>query len=62
MASPRSVLDDLGEEVTGIAAPVAICMAVTVLLVKLLNPEGDSNTGMLLASLAYTEQASPRVL
>lgn len=29
-----SVLDDLGEEITGISAPVSICMALVVLLVK----------------------------
>lgn len=34
----RSVLDDLGEEVTGIVSPVSICMALTVALVRILNP------------------------
>jgi presenilin 1 len=29
-----SVLDDLGEEITGISAPVSLCMALVVLLVK----------------------------
>jgi len=52
-----SVLDDLGEEITGISAPVSICMALVVLLVKLLNPEGESdNTSVVIASLAYAEQ------
>lgn len=50
-------MDDLGEEVTGIMAPVSLCMAVTVLLVRLLNPDGiaSSNT-VLIASIAYKEQ------
>ena len=37
----RSVLDDLGEEITGVAWPVSICMAVTVFLVRVLNPTGE---------------------
>ncbi|KAG2446836.1 hypothetical protein HYH02_008396 [Chlamydomonas schloesseri] len=58
MATP-SLLDDLGEEVTGIVAPVSLCMAVTVLLVRLLNPEGISSSNtVLIASIAYQEQAS----
>ena len=36
----RSVLADLGEELTGIVAPVSLCMALTVGLVRTLNPEG----------------------
>lgn len=52
----RSVLDDLGEEVTGIVSPVSICMALTVALVRVLNPEGESNSGaVFLASAYYTE-------
>lgn len=52
----RSVLDDLGQEVTGIAAPVSICMALTVALVRLLNPEGESNAGSVsVASIYYSE-------
>lgn len=54
----QSVLDDLGQEVTGIAAPVAICMAITVLFVKVLNPDGDTNSSVMLATLAYTEQVA----
>eukprot|EP00877_Chromochloris_zofingiensis_P008023 jgi/Chrzof1/3474/Cz12g26260.t1 len=54
----RSVLDDLGEEITGIAAPVSICMALTVLLVRVLNPEGQtSSSTVVIASIAYAEQA-----
>jgi hypothetical protein len=53
----RSVLDDLGEEITGIAAPVAICMALVVLLVRVLNPEGLADTAtVFIATIAYTEQ------
>ena len=54
----HSVLDDLGAEVTGIAAPVSICMALTVALVKTINPNGSSNSGaVFLASAYYQEQA-----
>lgn len=57
----RSILDDLGEEVTGVIWPVAICMAVTVLLVKLLNPQGQSSgSTMILASAGYDESANVR--
>ncbi|KAI7844377.1 hypothetical protein COHA_002175 [Chlorella ohadii] len=52
-----SVLDDLGEEVTGIVSPVSICMALTVALVRILNPEGESNSGaVFLASAYYNEE------
>eukprot|EP00887_Chlorella_sp_A99_P001007 scaffold5.g1007.t1 len=52
----KSVLDDLGEEVTGIVAPVSICMALTVALVHILNPDGSSDTNaVFLASSYYTE-------
>lgn len=55
----RSLLDDLGEEVTGIIAPVSLCMALTVLLVKLLNPEGESASNTVyIASIAYAEDSS----
>lgn len=54
----RSVLDDLGEEVTGIIGPVTLCIALTVALVRILNPEGESNSNaVFLASAYYTEQA-----
>ncbi|KAL4445803.1 hypothetical protein ABPG77_009002 [Micractinium sp. CCAP 211/92] len=54
----RSVLDDLGEEVTGIVAPVSLCMALTVALVRILNPDGASDSNaVFLASAYYTEQA-----
>ena len=55
----RSILDDLGQEVTGIAAPVSICMALTVILVRVLNPEGESDSGAVyLASVYYSESVS----
>ena len=40
----EGVLDTLGEEITGIVAPVSICMALTVLLVRVLNPNGQSDS------------------
>lgn len=57
--APRSVLDDLGEEITGIVAPVSICMALVVVLVKALNPEGSADSSTVaIATIAYHEQAS----
>lgn len=54
-----SVLDELGQEITGVAAPVSLCMALTVLLVRLLNPEGSADgRAVYIASIAYSEQAS----
>jgi hypothetical protein len=53
----RSVLDDLGEEITGIIAPVSICMALVVLLVKTLNPDGNADSSSVaIATIAYHEQ------
>ncbi|KAL4425797.1 hypothetical protein ABPG75_009813 [Micractinium tetrahymenae] len=53
----KSVLEDLGEEVTGIVAPVSLCMALTVALVRILNPDGASDSNaVFLASAYYTEQ------
>ena len=47
----------MGQEITGIMAPVSICMAITVLLVKALNPEGTADTTTVaIATLAYQEQ------
>ncbi len=55
---PKSILDTLGEEVTGIVAPVTICMVFTVALVRLLNPAGASDAGSVyIASAFYKEQA-----
>lgn len=54
-----SILDDLGQEVTGIVAPVSICMFLTVLLVRLLNPDGISNpSAVAIAQTYYREQDS----
>lgn len=53
----ESVLDRLGEEVTGIVSPVSLCMALTVGLVRLLNPSGDTAGGSVyIASAYYKEQ------
>ncbi len=55
---PQSVLDDLGQEITGIAWPVSICMAVTVFLVRVLNPTGQSSSStVFIASAGYDENA-----
>ena len=52
-----SILDDLGQEVTGIVAPVSLCMFLTVLLVRVLNPEGVSNpSAVAIAQTFYKEQ------
>ena len=54
-----SVLDSLGEEVTGIVAPVSICMLLTVLLVRVLNPDGASNSSAIyIATAFYKEQVA----
>lgn len=39
-------------------APVSICMAITVALVRILNPDGSSSSSnsVVIASLAYDEQ------
>jgi len=51
------VLDRLGEEVTGIVSPVSLCMALTVALVRLLNPTGDNaGSSVYIASAYYKEQ------
>ena len=53
----ESVLDRLGEEVTGIVSPVSLCMALTVGLVRLLNPAGDAaGNSVYIASAYYQEQ------
>ena len=53
----ESVLDRVGEEVTGIVSPVSLCMALTVALVRLLNPTGDNaGTSVYIASAYYKEQ------
>ena len=58
-----SILDDLGQEVTGIVAPVSICMFLTVLLVRLLNPDGISNpSAVAIAQTFYKEQVFFRML
>lgn len=50
------LLDSLGHELTGVVAPVTICMGLTVALVRLLNPEGDGDgTSVAIATIAYNE-------
>ncbi|CAL5221531.1 g3739 [Coccomyxa viridis] len=54
----KSILESLGQEVVEIVSPVSICMALTVLLVRLLNPEGNSDTAAIfIASAYYSEKA-----
>ncbi|KAK9815154.1 hypothetical protein WJX73_008993 [Symbiochloris irregularis] len=54
----RSILDDLGQEVTGIVSPVSICMALTVWLVRILNPDGkDDQNAVAIANIYYHEKA-----
>ncbi len=60
-ARQRSILEDLGEEITAIITPVSICMALTVMLVKTLNPTGASDVhSVFIASAFYTEQVRSR--
>ncbi|KAK9816378.1 hypothetical protein WJX74_000624 [Apatococcus lobatus] len=57
MVAQVSVLDELGQEITGIMAPVSICMALTVLLVKALNPDGsDTSVSVYFAQAFYAEK------
>lgn len=52
----KSILDDLGQEVTGIAAPVSLCMLLTVLLVRILNPKGADQQLIAIATAFYHEK------
>lgn len=55
----NSILDDLGEEITRIIAPVTICMLATVTLVRILNPESSSIEGVVyIAEIYYREDVS----
>ncbi len=45
----------------GIVAPVSISMALTVLLVRLLNPSGDSETTAVFIASAYYSEKVGRV-
>jgi len=57
---PPSVLEHLGEEITSILWPVSLCMAVTVFLVRVLNPDGESSAiSVYMASAVYDEGAHP---
>jgi hypothetical protein len=57
---PRSVLDDLGAELTGIVAPTSLCMVATLAVTNILNPNGESDTNAVwLAQAVYSEQVSP---
>eukprot|EP00983_Pelagomonas_calceolata_P028656 897335-Pelagomonas_calceolata.AAC.3 len=48
-----------GAGLTGILSPVSICMGLTVVLVRLLNPDGKSGSAALrFASIAYSEDVS----
>ena len=55
----HSILDDLGQEVTGIVSPVTICMFLTVCLVRVLNPDGTSNpSAVAIAQIYHQEKVS----
>mmetsp|Transcript_33836 Transcript_33836/g.95787 ORF Transcript_33836/g.95787 Transcript_33836/m.95787 type:complete len:460 (-) Transcript_33836:1345-2724(-) len=49
----KGVTETLGEQVTGIVAPVSICMALTVVLVRILNPDGESSSASVAIATAY---------
>eukprot|EP00892_Ulva_mutabilis_P003685 jgi/Ulvmu1/1689/UM115_0018.1 len=54
----HSILDDLGAEVTGIAFPVSLCMAITIALVRLLHrDDDDGGTTVAIAEAVYTERS-----
>lgn len=53
----HSILDDLGAEVTGIAFPVSLCMAITIALVRLLHrDDDDGGTTVAIAEAVYAEK------
>ena len=55
----RNLVTDISKSITILlqVAPVSICMALTVALVRLLNPEGKSDTGAVyLATSFYVEE------
>lgn len=56
----KSMLNDLGQEVTGVVAPVSLCMAITVFLVKALVSTSSSGDGgaVQIASIGYSEKSS----
>lgn len=57
-ARQKGLTDTLGEQVTGIVAPVSICMALTVALVRVLNPTGASgSSAVAIATVYYSEDA-----
>jgi hypothetical protein len=51
-----SVLDDLGAEVTGIAFPVSVCMALTVGLVRILTGGDDDEGRVIIGEAIYGEK------
>lgn len=56
------MLDHLGEEITSIAWPVSLCMAITVFLVRVLNPDGVSSAvTVAMANAIYDEGANVRL-
>ena len=40
----------------GIVTPVTLCMAITVLLVRILNPDGASNSNTMRLATAYYDE------
>ncbi|KAH9295778.1 hypothetical protein KI387_039366 [Taxus chinensis] len=54
-----SILEIVGAEVIGITVPVSICMLLVVLLVRSINPQGESGSSMqTVATLVYQESSS----
>lgn len=55
----QGITETLGKQVTGIVTPVSICMALTVCLVRILNPEGVSgSSAVAIATVYYSEEVS----
>ena len=54
----KGLTETLGKQVTGIVTPVSICMALTVALVRILNPDGVSgSSAVAIATVYYVEEA-----
>ncbi|KAI9117267.1 hypothetical protein K1719_011433 [Acacia pycnantha] len=55
---PQSVLDNMGEEIVRILAPVTLCMVLVVILVSILNGSSATSSVSSIATIAYSETST----
>ncbi|KAK4257254.1 hypothetical protein QN277_006867 [Acacia crassicarpa] len=55
---PQSVLDNMGEEIVRILAPVSLCMVLVVILVSILNGSSATSSVSSIATMAYSETST----